>query len=87
VVVDLLQWHLIPEERLAAMRRAVCGLDLSTATIAARAQRKAEEGTALADHIGEQVTPAPVKHLDETGRRLAGVRQGLHVASTWLLPC
>jgi len=87
LVVYLLHWHLIPEERLAEMMRDVFGVDLSTATIAAMAQRKAEEWTELADHIGEQVKQAPVKHLDETGLRIAGVLQWLHVASTWLLTC
>jgi transposase len=85
VVVYLLHWHLIPEERLAELMRDVFGVDLSTATIAAMAQRKAEEWTELADHIGAQVKQAPVKHLDETGLRIAGVLQWLHVASTWLL--
>jgi transposase len=81
----LLHWHLIPEERWAELRRDVFGVDLSPATLAARAQRKAEEGTELADHSGAQVKQAPVKHLDETGRRIAGVWQWLHGASTWLL--
>ena len=85
LVVYLLHWHLIPEERLAAVMREVFGVEVSTATSAAMAQRKAEEWTELADHIGEQVRQAPVKHLDETGLRIAGLLQWLPVASTGLL--
>ena len=47
--------------------------------------KKAEELAGLADHIGQQVKQAPVKHLDETGYRIAGLLQWLHVASTGLL--
>lgn len=65
--------------------REVFGVELSAATLAARAQRKAEEWTELADHIGEQVKQAPVKHLAETGYRIAGLLHWLHVASPWLL--
>jgi transposase len=85
LVVYLLHWQLIPEDRVAELMRDVFSVDLSTATIAAMAQRKAEEWTELADYIGEQVKQAPVKHLDETGLRITGVLQWLHVASTWLL--
>lgn len=84
-VVYLQTWHFIPEDRVVEVLRDMFGVFLSAATIAAMAQRKAEEWTGLADHIGAQVKQAAVKHLDETGRRIAGVLQWLHVASTWLL--
>ena len=87
LVVYLQPWHFIPEDRLAELMREVFGVDLSAATIAAMAQRKAAEWTGLADHIGEQVKQAPVKHLDETGYRIGGVLQWRHVASTWLRTC
>ncbi len=50
-------------------------------------QRKAQELAGLAEHIEQQVQQAAVKHLDETGSRVAGGLQWLHVASTWLLTC
>lgn len=84
-VVYLQHWHFVPEDRLAELMRDVFGVDLTTATIAAMAQRKADEWSGLADRIGEQVKQAAVKHMDETGLRVAGVLQWLHVASTWLL--
>jgi transposase len=78
-------WHLIPEDRVVEVLRDMFGVFLSAATSAAMAQRKAAEWTELADHIGAQVKQAAVKHRDETGRRMAGVWQWRHVASTWLL--
>ena len=85
LVVYFLHWQLIPEDRLAEMMRDVFGVDLSTATIAAMAQRKAEAWKDLANHIGEKAKQAAVKHLDETGYRIAKALQWLHVASTMLL--
>jgi len=85
LVVYLQHWHFVPEARLVELMCDVFGVGLSAATLAAMAQRKAEEWTGLANHIGEKVKQAPVKHMDETGLRIAGVLQWLHVASTWLL--
>ena len=58
-----------------------------TSPIAVMGQRKAQELAGLAAYIEQQVKQATVKHMDETGSRIAGVLQGLHVASTWLLTC
>lgn len=85
LVVYLQAWHFVPEDRLAELMQDVFGVALSTATIAAMAQRKADQWSDLANHIGEQVKQAGVKHMDETGLRIAGVLQWLHVASTALL--
>ena len=85
LVVYFLHWQLVPEDRLAELVRDVYGVELSTATIAAMAQRKAGEWKDLAGHIGEQVKKAPVKHMDETGLRVCASLHWLHVASTWLL--
>ncbi len=84
-VVYLLHWHLIPEDRAGEVMRDMFGVHLAAATIAAMAQRKAEEWDELAGRIGGQVRQAAVKHMDETGLRIAGALQWLHVASTWLL--
>jgi transposase len=84
-VVYLHQWHLVPEDRLAELMRDVFGVNLTSATIAAMSQRKAEQWNDLADHIGEQVKQAPIKHMDETGLRVCAALHWLHVASTWLL--
>jgi transposase len=87
LVVYLQAWHFIPEDRLAELMGDVFGVDLATSTIAAMGQRKAQDLAGLAEHIEQEVKQAAVKHLDETGYRIAGVLQWLHVASTWLLTC
>jgi transposase len=86
-VVYLQAWQLISEDRLAELLGDVFGVELATSTIAAMGQRKAQALAGLAEHIEQQVKQAAVKHLDETGYRIAGVLQWLHVASTWLLTC
>ena len=87
LVVYLQAWQLIPEDRLAELMGDVFGVEVATSTIAAMGQRKAQELAGLAEHIEQQVKQAAVKHVDETGYRIAGVLQWLHVASTWLLTC
>lgn len=87
LVVYLQAWQLIPEDRLGELMKDVFGVDVATSTIAAMGQRKAQEFTGLVAQIEQQVKHAAVKHLDETGYRVAGVLQWLHVASTGLLTC
>jgi transposase len=87
LVVYLQAWHVIPEDRLAALRADVFGVELASATIAAMGQRKAQELAGLAAHIEQEVKQAAGKQWDEPGYRIGGVLQWLQVASTWLLTC
>lgn len=87
LVVYLQAWHFLPEDRLAELVADVFSLPVAPATIATMGQRKAQELAEVAAHIEEQVKQAGVKHVDETGYRIAGVLQWLHVASTGLLTC
>ncbi len=87
LVVYLQCWQLMPEDRLAELLRDVFRIDLATATIAAMGHKKAGDLAGLAATIGAHVNQAPVKHLDETGFRIGGLTQWLHVAATWLLTC
>jgi transposase len=87
LVVYLQAWQLLPEDRLAELMSDVFGVEVATSTIAAMGHRKAQELAGLAEQIEQQVKDAAVKHWDETGYRIAGVLQWLHVASTWLLTC
>ena len=87
LVVYLQAWQLIPEDRLAELMGDIFGVEVATSTIAAMGHRKAQGFAELAEHIEQQVKHTAVKHLDETGYRIAGVLQWLHVASTCLLTC
>jgi len=61
------------------------GVRLVTATIARISQDCAHRLTGFADTLRDHVATASVKHMDETGFRIGGKTQWLHIASTiWL---
>src|SRR5271165_5596803 len=75
--------QLIPEDRVAqAMADLFGATRLCPDSVVAWGRRKAEEFEALAARIGALVAQAAVRHLDETGFRVAGKGQWLHTAST-----
>ena len=81
-VLYLLHYQLLPERRLAALMADLFGVHLVTATIARISQDCAQRFQGFADVVREHVAAAPVKHMDETGFRIGGKTQWLHVAST-----
>jgi transposase len=84
-VLYLLHYQLLPEKRLAALMADLFGVRLVTATIARISQDCAHRFMGFADAVRDHVAAAPVKHLDETGFRIGGKTQWLHIASTvWL---
>jgi transposase len=84
-VLYLLHYQLLPEKRLATLMADLFGVKLVTATIARISQDCAERFRGFADALRDQVAAAPVKHMDETGFRIGGKTQWLHIASTvWL---
>src|SRR5215472_6553586 len=84
-VLYLLHYQLLPEKRLTALMADLFGVKLVTATIARISQDCAQRFRGFADAVREHVAAAPVKHLDETGFRIGGKTQWLHIASTvWL---
>ncbi len=85
LVVYLLHYQLLPEKRLATLMADLFGVALVTATIARISQDCAERFQGFAVAVRDRVAAAPVKHLDETGFRIGGKTQWLHVASTVLL--
>jgi transposase len=85
LVLYLLHYQLLPEKRLATLMADLFGVTLVTATIARISQDCAERFQGLAAAVRDRVAAAPVKHLDETGFRIGGKTQWLHVASTMLL--
>jgi transposase len=84
-VLYLLHYQLLPEKRLAVLMTDLFGVKLVTATIARISNDCAERFHGFVDALRDQVAAAPVKHLDETGFRIGGKTQWLHIASTaWL---
>jgi transposase len=84
-VLYLLHYQLLPEKRLAALMADLFGVKLVTATIARISQDCAHHFMDFADAVRDYVAAAPVKHMDETGFRIGGKTQWLHIASTvWL---
>jgi transposase len=84
-VVYLLHYQLLPEKRLAALMADLFGVNLVTATIASMSRNCASRFQGFAIVVRDHVAAAPVKHLDETGFRIGGKTQWLHIASTILL--
>src|SRR3954464_12326253 len=79
VVLYLLHYQLLPEKRLAMLMADLFGVTLVAATIA-RISRDC--ATRFAGAVRDLVAAAAVKHLDETGFRIGGKTQWLHIAST-----
>jgi transposase len=84
-VLYLQNHQLVPEKRLAMLMADLFSVNLTTATIARISQDYAARCHAFVNTVREQVAKAPVKHMDETGFRVGGKTQWLHIASTILL--
>jgi transposase len=85
LVLYLLHYQLLPEKRLAALMADLFGVKLVTATISRISQDCASRLQGFVDTVRDHVAAAPVKHMDETGFRIGGKTQWLHIASTiWL---
>ena len=84
-VLYLLHYQLLPENRLAELMADLFGVNLATATIARISQDAARRFQGFAETVRNEVAKAPVKHMDETGFRIGGKTQWLHIACTLLL--
>ena len=85
IVLYLLHYQLLPEKRLAVLMADLFGVRLVTATIAGMSRSCAARFQGFATAVRDHVVAAPVKHMDETGFRIGGKTQWLHIASTiWL---
>ena len=85
IVVYLLHFQFLPEDRLAALMADLFGVRLVPATIARMSRSCAQRLQDFVAAVRTLVCKAPVKHLDETGLRIGGKTQWLHIASTALL--
>jgi transposase len=85
IVLYLLHYQLLPEKRLARLMADLFGVTLVAATITRISRDCATRCAGFADAVREMVAAAAVKHLDETGFRIGGKTQWLHIASPlWL---
>jgi transposase len=84
-VLYLLHYQLLPEDRLAELMADLFGARLAAATIARISRAGAARWQDFVAAVRDLVTAAAVKHLDETGFRVAAMTQWLHVACTALL--
>ena len=76
-ILYLLHYQFIPEDRLVELMADLFGVKLAAATLA-RFQ-------GFMDVVYRFIQAAAVKHLDETGFRIGGKTQWLHIAATrWL---
>ena len=75
--------QLIPEDRTAQALSDLFGAPpICPASIVAWVGKKAHELRCVYQRIGERVAEAKVRHLDETGFRIAGKLQWLHTTSS-----
>jgi transposase len=84
-VLYLMHYQLLPEKRLAELMADLFGVRLATATMARISQDAAHRFRGFAEAVRDRVAAAPVKHMDETGFRIGGKTQWLHIACTILL--
>lgn len=83
--------HFLPEDRLSETLKDLYGCPMSPGTIAKTSKSLAQNLSPVVEKLAVSVKSAPVKHLDETGLRISGKTQWLHVVSTetatWYRPC
>ena len=85
LVIYLLHYQLLPEDRLAELMADLFGIRLVAATIARMSRTCAARLQDFVATVCDLVAGAAVKHMDETGFRIGGQTQWLHVACTaWL---
>ena len=75
--------HFLPEERLAEIFRDLHGVRVCAATLAGMTRQAAERWRECSERVRDLIAGADsVKHLDETGFRIDGRTQWLHVIGT-----
>lgn len=84
-ILYLLHYQFIPEDRLVELMADLCGVKLAAATLARMSATGALRFQGFVDVVWFWIKTAAVKHLDETGFRIGGRTQWLHIATTrWL---
>ena len=84
-VVYLTHQQLLPQKRLVALMADLFGVRIAAATLEGMSRACAARLKGFSETVRDLVAGAPVKHMDETGFRIGGKTQWLHVACTILL--
>ena len=74
--------HFIPEDRLKEIFSDLFKIPIATATLVKFSENFAKELTGFNEELLKEIEGTFLKHLDETGFRINGKTQWLHVAST-----
>ena len=74
--------HLLPEDRLQSLFSELWGISLSTVTLNHFSEKAYDNLLSYSDLVLSKIKESRVTHLDETGFRVNGQTQWLHVAST-----
>ena len=85
LMVYLCIYQLVPYDRVRETFSDIFGRSLSTGTLVNAVQDCHQNLAGVEEQIRELLTGAQVLHVDETGMRVTGIRQWLHVASTEVL--
>jgi transposase len=78
----LLNFQLLPYERVVTLMDDLLGAPLSEATLFTATQQAAKTLIPVEEAIVTALKTAPILHCDETGQRIGGKLHWLHVAST-----
>ena len=82
LAVYLTQYQQLPYQRTADFLEALAGIALSPATVYAMVREAAARLAAPVAAIGQALVASAVAHADETGMRVGGALQWLHVLCT-----
>jgi transposase len=80
--VYLTHYQQLPYQRTAALIQALAGIALSPATVYAMGRKAAAQLAVPVAAIGQALVREALAHADETGLRVAGALQWLHVLCT-----
>ncbi len=85
VAVYLLVRHHLPVARVAEILSDLLGAPVSTGWLAGLTGEAAQDLDPFIDDLKDRLADEPVAHADETGCRVAGAKQWIHVLSTVFL--
>lgn len=85
LAVYLHQGQLLPTARTCEALEAICGCQLSEATLLSWSEQAAERLEPTMQRIAELIAASPLQHADETGIRIYGMLHWLHVNCTRFL--